>query len=305
MIDKLSFTEIIGEAARIFRLHFAKIVLLILMIVLPVSLLQSWIADVIQKDSSIVVLREIYSQYESSTEEELNEAYEEIASATADAGSRLTPYLLVYLLSYILSLAFTAAVIKLTFDEGRHGALSLNYKYGDITVINEHSEELHDVGSVGDYLSAGIRSLPKLAFTLIIVIALSFLGLMFFVVPGFIIAFLGSLAIYTTVIIDRGGFKTVINTVRIVFAHPVVLLYYLARLAISVFLSWAVSLGASGMFALAGIEVTGAPAIVASTLIMALIALPISFLDVVVSVVLINRIDKMRSAHILFPEEGQ
>ena len=303
MIDKLSFTEIIAEAARIFRLHFAKIMLLVLMIVLPVSLLQSWIADVIQKDNAIVMLQEIYSKYESSTEDELNEAYDEIASATGDAGARLTPYLLVYLVAYILSLAFTAAVIKLTFDEGRHGALSLNYKYGDITVINEHSEELHDVGSASDYLAGGVKVLPKLTLTIIIIIALAFLGFMFFVVPGLIIAFLGSLAIYTTVIADRGGVRTVVNTVRIVFAHPAVLLYYVARVAISGTLSWAVSLGASGLFALAGIEVSGVPAIIAGAVILSLIALPVSFLDVAVSVVMINRIDKMKSAHLLVFDE--
>lgn len=299
MIDKLSFTEIIGEAARIFRLHFAKIILLVLLIVLPVSLLQSWIMDVIQKDNSIVMFQETFRKYEGSTEEELNAASEEIYSVINEAASRLMPYTLVYLLAYVLSLAFTAAVIRLTFDEGRHGALSLNYKYGDITVINEHSEELHDVGSAVDYLTVGIKALPRLALTMIVVIALTFLGFMLFLVPGLIIALLGSLAIYTTVIINRGGFKTVATTVRIVFAHPAALLYYVARLAISSLLSWAVSMGASGLFLLTGIEVSGAPAIIANTVILSLVSLPVAFLDVAVTVALINRIDKMKSAHLL------
>lgn len=286
MIEKLSVGGVLGEAWRIYRLHFFKILLLILLVILPVSVLNGFITDAMTNDSAVKVLMDILNSGSQSTA-----TAEEVSEAMAAAAPRMIPFLLVLVVLLVLSDVFTIAVARLTLDEGRHGALSLNYKIGDLTVVNEHDAELHDVGSATDYFTAAIRRLPGWALTVLIGAVFVFFGMMIMFFPGIIALVLLSMSVYTVAAEEQRGIRALGRTLRVIISNPAVILYFAATFGLTLVLSNLVSLALSGILVIAGLGENAIAGVVASALGTSLVYIAASFGNIIMSVVMINRLD--------------
>ncbi|MBR5006053.1 MAG: hypothetical protein IKY07_03060, partial [Clostridia bacterium] len=98
MIEKLSVGGVLGEAWRIYRLHFFKILLLTLLIILPVSVLNGLITDAMTNDSAVKVLFDMLNSGSQSTA-----TAEEVSEAMANASPRMIPFLLVLAVLLVLA----------------------------------------------------------------------------------------------------------------------------------------------------------------------------------------------------------
>ncbi|MBO7398909.1 MAG: hypothetical protein J6V10_07425 [Clostridia bacterium] len=286
MIEKLSVGGVLGEAWRIYRLHFFKILLLTLLIILPVSVLNGLITDAMTNDSAVKVLFDMLNSGSQSTA-----TAEEVSEAMANAAPRMIPFLLVLAVLLVLADVFTIAVARIGHDEGRHGALSLNYKIGDLTVVNEHEPELVDVGTATEYFTGAIRMLPAWVLTVLAGSVFVFFGFMFMFMPGLIALALLSITVYTVAAEDRKGFKALGKTLRVIIAHPVVVLYFIATFGLTFALANLMSLAISGILAVAGLGESTVAAVAASAVGTTLIYIPAAFGDLVMAVVMTNRLD--------------
>ncbi|MCR5694184.1 MAG: hypothetical protein K6G89_04345 [Clostridia bacterium] len=219
MKNYLPFGDILKESARVFRLHFTKILILILLVMLPLSIVNGIVGEIMLRDSGLTAFMELMND-ENATEEM-------IETGLADLIPGIMPSLLLMTLLSLLALTFPAALTRLTLDECRHGALTLNYMQGDLYVVVTDANEVHDVGSATDYFGASVKLMPKIIFCTLCggLITMAGLSLMFF--PGLIAFAVMSVSLYYTVLTGRTGFKGFLETGILLLKRPFILLVFI------------------------------------------------------------------------------
>lgn len=229
----LSFAEVFKEAGRIFRLHLSKILIIVFLVMVPLGLLSGIAGEFLLDTNALQEFAEV-AQNEEST-------YEEVYEAVYTVAPKVVPYLLLELLAGVLSLALPIAIARLTIDEGRHGALTLNYTDGDMYVVNTEPEEVREVGSATSYFADGIKLLPRVALCVICGGIIAFLGFMIMLLPGLLVAVVTGLSCYYVVLTGHYPLKGLLGSGLVALKRPLTLLLFLLGNGASLFTSYVLS----------------------------------------------------------------
>lgn len=281
MKTRLTFTEIFKEAARVFRLHFGKIILLILLVMIPIGILEGIITTMFSNNEVINTFIEIMAD-ESATADQMGTALSEMMAS-------LMPFLIMELIVTVMAFVFPAALIKLTLDEGRHGALTLNYMEGDIYVINDSPAEVHDVGTAGYYLGQGVRAIPRVAFCALCGSLLVSVGLSLFVLPGLIALLMTLVSSFYVVLTGKTSFRGFFDTGLILVKRPLILGVYIFTFGASVAVSYFLNIVLSHIPIPEGLE--NVMSVGLSTVSLCLTSVLTAFSAIAVAVTMINTLD--------------
>ncbi len=225
----IGFGEAVKETVRILRLHFPKVIALILLIMLPLSVIYGIIGEVALSNGEIEQIYELAADPE--TESSV------LSAAINQAMPSILPVLLMEMIVALLSLAFPVALVRLTLDEGRHGALTLNYSVGDIYVVNVEPNEVHDVGSAAFYFGNALRLMPRVALCALCGGIIVMAGFMLMVVPGFIALIVAGVSIFYVALTGSTAFRGFFGAGRMILKRPVILGAFLAGTGVSFFTS--------------------------------------------------------------------
>ncbi len=280
-MKKITFGGVFKESARIFRLHFKTIIVLVLLVMIPVGVITGISELVLLKNESVNVFLDVFSNSESSQ----NEIYESFYGAAPS----LVPFLLVMLLVSMLTLLLPAAVSRLTLDEGRRGLLSRSRADEEMNVVHSDDFDLQQTSTATQYFTGALKMLPKIAACTLLGAVFAALGFIIMFLPGLIIAVIAGLSCYFAALTGQTFFKGLLGTGGAVVKRPLMFVMYLVSSAATLFTTFIVGL------LLALIPLSGTAGIIGSVVIttvtLLISSLVSAFGSIAVSCYMINALD--------------
>ncbi len=216
---RLSFGGVFRESARIFRLHFKKIIIMILLVMVPAGIVTAVSELFLLKNESVNLFLEVFSNNKS-TQDEIYEAF-------YNAASSLVPFLLLMLVVAILSMLLPAAIARLTLDEGRRGILARYETDEAMNVVHSDDFDHVEVLSGTTYVMNAIKMLPRIAICAIIGTLIASLGFLIMFIPGMIIAVVAGLSCYFVSLTGLTFFKGLLGTGGALLKRPLMMIVYL------------------------------------------------------------------------------
>lgn len=277
----ISLSDALRESFRIFKNHFAKIVILVLLVIVPLGIIGSVTANFLQQDEKFKKLYDTLSSDQASAGD--------IYDAAQSVAGNIVPFLLILLLVSLLSLILPVAMARLTLDDCRNGLLSRGANVAEMNVVQTEHEAGHkDLGAT-DYLLEGVKIIPRVSLCVICGSLLASAGFLLMYVPGLVITVITLISTVYVALTSSTHFRGFFGTCRLLIRRPMILLAFF----VGGFASLAISFIFSLLFS--AIPVTGNLYfnVATSTVTNVLSSFAVAFTTVTVTLLMINTLDRL------------